>query len=151
MLSQTSEHAIRALLYLAGRPASGAVSADEIATAIGAPRNYLAKTLNALAHRGLLSAVRGRGGGFMLEVDPSSLPIARIMELFEPAPERPLCLLGGRRCDARRPCDAHARWTAMWRESMAPLETTTLGDLLSDAPAMSDGLSGRACYAQSTS
>ena len=45
MLSQTAEHAIRALLYLAGDAADRAASADEVAAAIGAPRDYLAKNL----------------------------------------------------------------------------------------------------------
>ena len=52
MLSQTSEHAIRALLYLAQQPAGEPVPADRIARALGAPGNYLGKTLQLLARRG---------------------------------------------------------------------------------------------------
>ena len=65
MLSQTSEHAIRAVLFLAqqhGEP----VSADRVAGALGAPANYLGKTLNMLARRGLLASSRGPAGGFRL-------------------------------------------------------------------------------------
>ena len=133
MISQTAEHAIRALLYLAGRPEGSAASADEIAGAIDAPRNYLAKTLNALARRGVVSAMRGPGGGYRLRVNPAELGVARLIEEFDPPAQRRLCLLGGRPCNEAEPCAAHDRWVEMWRQSMEPLRHTTLADLLGDA------------------
>jgi hypothetical protein len=59
MLSQTAEHAIRAVLFLAQRAPGEPVAPDAIADALGAPRNYLAKTLNALARQGIVSSMRG--------------------------------------------------------------------------------------------
>lgn len=130
MLTQTAEHALRALLFLAQRPGAGSVPADEIADAIGAPRNYLSKTLNALARRGIVSGTRGARGGFQLLVDPAELPIARVIDEFAPPSPHELCLLGGRKCDSAFPCLAHRRWLRMWEESQAPLRSTTLADLL---------------------
>lgn len=130
MLSQTAEHAIRALLFLAGPAAGRAATADEIAAAIGAPRNYLAKTLNGLARRGVVTGTRGPGGGFQLALDPADLPIARIVQEFDAPARRPLCLLGGRFCDPDVPCAAHDRWVALWEQSLDPLRRTTLADLL---------------------
>lgn len=130
MLTQTAEHALRALLFLAQRPEAGSVPADEIAEAIGAPRNYLSKTLNALARSGIVSGTRGPRGGFQLCVDPAELPIARVIDEFAPPSPHELCLLGGRRCNSASPCRAHGRWMRMWEESQAPLWNTTLADLL---------------------
>jgi Rrf2 family transcriptional regulator, iron-sulfur cluster assembly transcription factor len=62
MLSQTSEHALRAALYLAQQPAGTLATADAIAGALGAPRNYMAKTLNALAD-GAAASCRRRSLG----------------------------------------------------------------------------------------
>jgi Rrf2 family protein len=106
------------------------VPAEEIAAAIGAPRNYLAKTLNALARRGYVAGTRGPGGGFQLAVDAVALPISRLIEDFDSSPPHVLCLLGGRPCNAATPCAAHDRWLRMWEESLAPLRSTTLADLL---------------------
>ena len=47
MISATSEYALRAALVLARQYGERSMRADEIADAIGAPRNYLAKILNA--------------------------------------------------------------------------------------------------------
>jgi DNA-binding IscR family transcriptional regulator len=51
VLSQTADHALRAMLVLARRHGAGPVRTEEIAEATGAPRNYLSKTLRALARR----------------------------------------------------------------------------------------------------
>ncbi|HEX8906653.1 MAG TPA: Rrf2 family transcriptional regulator, partial [Longimicrobiaceae bacterium] len=70
MLSKTAEYALRALLVLARRGARGgaAVRAEEIADAVGAPRNYMSKTLHALAKQGFVASARGPLGGFTLAV-----------------------------------------------------------------------------------
>lgn len=138
MLTQTSEHAIRALLFLA-RHADDSVSAERVADALGAPRNYLSKTLNALARRGIVASTRGPAGGFRLVADPAALTLARVVEMFEPARPNRVCLLTHRPCSDRVPCAAHAAWSTVCRGMRAPLERTTLADLLSDDAAVPTG------------
>jgi Rrf2 family protein len=133
ILSQTAEHALRALLYLARTGGADPVPVEAIAAAIGAPRNYLSKTLHALTKHGLVAGTRGPGGGYRLRVDPADLPVSRIAEAFAQEGGSPMCLLGGRPCDALHPCTAHARWTAVRQASLAPLRRTTLADLLGAA------------------
>lgn len=130
MISQTAEHALRALLFLARRAADGPVAAEVVADAIGAPRNYLAKTLNLLAKQGIVAGTRGPHGGFHLAVDPAELTVARVAGAFEATATPRPCLLGGRACDDRTPCAAHGIWKRMWTEAQEPLERTTLADLL---------------------
>jgi Rrf2 family protein len=128
-LSQTAEYAVRAVYYLA-QPGTGRVSADTIARALAAPANYMSKTLHQLARAGIVEGTRGPTGGFRLAVPPRELTVARVAEIFgAPAPIA-VCLLGGRPCDARNPCAAHDRWTAVTDAVKAPLENTTIADLL---------------------
>ncbi|MFL5384106.1 MAG: RrF2 family transcriptional regulator [Longimicrobiaceae bacterium] len=134
MLSQTSEHAIRALLFLAQRPAGEAVPATRIAAALGAPANYLAKTLNALARTGLVASTRGPSGGFRLRRAADRITLAEIDDSFGEARPAAACLLGDRPCDGRAPCAAHARWAAVCAQLRAPLRATTLADLLAGDP-----------------
>ena len=132
MLSATSDYALRAVLLLARSRDDRPMRADEIADATGAPRNYLAKTLNAMAKAGIVTSARGPQGGFMLAVAPAALPIARIVDLFEEPRPRGTCLLGARPCNPLRPCAAHCRWTAVTDARREPLMTTTVADLLAD-------------------
>ena len=129
MLSQTTEHAIRALLFLAQRPAGEAVPATRIAAALGAPANYLAKTLNALARTGLIASTRGPAGGFRLRRAAGEITLAEVDASFGELRPAAVCLLGDRPCDGRFPCAAHARWTSVCDQLRAPLRATTLADL----------------------
>jgi Rrf2 family transcriptional regulator, iron-sulfur cluster assembly transcription factor len=132
MLSQTSEHALRAVLYLAGRPARAKTSAEVVATALGAPRNYLAKTLNVLAKRGVLVSLRGPTGGFRLAAEPEAITLFQVVAPFEEPRADPICLLGDRPCTAQTPCTVHGRWTEVMEQVWAPLRTTTVAALLND-------------------
>lgn len=140
MLSQTSEHAIRALLYLAQRPGAS-VPADRIARALGAPANYLAKTLSALARQGLVSSTRGPAGGFTLRGAADGITLADVVEAFGEPRSAGGCMLGDRPCSARTPCSAHEQWTAVQAAMRAPLRATTLADLL-DSPHAGLGTAG---------
>lgn len=139
MLSATADYALRAILVLARPDAPRALRAEEIADAIGAPRNYLAKTLNTLAKSGLLTSARGPLGGFTLAVAPEALTVARIIDLFDEPRRTPRCLLGTAPCDPAAPCAAHARWTAVVAARRDPLASTTVADLVGHGRAHDTG------------
>ncbi|MDB4885933.1 MAG: hypothetical protein JWN79_1371 [Gemmatimonadetes bacterium] len=130
MLSTTADHALRAVLLLGRAYGTPPVSADEIAEATGTPRNYMSKTLNALAKAGVLTSSRGPTGGFALALAPDELTVARIIDLFDDPDPSGRCLLGTGPCNLAQPCAAHHRWTALTDARRAPLTNTTLADLL---------------------
>ena len=66
MLSQTCEYALRAITYIAQNEVDGSVLAREIASATSVPLKYLQKILRDLVRAGMLTSVRGIGGGFRL-------------------------------------------------------------------------------------
>jgi Rrf2 family transcriptional regulator, iron-sulfur cluster assembly transcription factor len=131
MMSSTSDYALRAILVLAQAEPGSPVRADELARATGSPANYLAKTLNALAKVGIVTSARGPRGGFTLAVAPGELTLAHVVDCFDEARPATRCLLGTRPCDARHPCRAHERWTAVQATRRAALADTTVADLLS--------------------
>jgi len=133
MLSSTSDYALRAILVLAQAEPGRPMRADEIARATGAPANYLAKTLNALAKAGIVTSARGPLGGFTLAVAADELTIARIVDCFDEPRPSTQCLLGTGPCDGRHPCLAHARWTAVQQTRRAALADTTVADLVTAA------------------
>ena len=130
MLSRSAEHALRAILYLARHGGDEPLGAADIAEAIGAPPKYLPKMLNALGREGIVAGSRGRRGGFVLTVPPERLTVADVVSVFDEPLGATMCLLGGRPCDARDPCAAHAVWTEAVRSARAPLERLTIAELL---------------------
>jgi Rrf2 family protein len=130
MLSRTADYAVRAAVLLARHHGLRLVSADDIASALGAPRNYMSKTLNALVRRGVLTSMRGPRGGFALAIAPETLTVATIIDVFADA--RPVvarCLLEDRPCHRDEPCSAHRRWMTITRVAREPLVGTTIGEL----------------------
>ena len=133
MLTRTAEYAVRAVVLLARHYGERLVSADEIASRLGAPRNYLSKTLNALTHRGILTSARGPGGGYALAIAPNALSVAAIADVFADAkPGGARCLLDDSLCDPTHPCSAHRRWTEIALNAREPLLRTAIGELCAD-------------------
>lgn len=127
-MSRTAEHAVRALLYLAAH-GPDAIKASDIADALGAPPNYMSKTLHALAGAGVLTSRRGPTGGFRLAVDPADLTLARIIEVVDDPAPKDMCLIASTRCSDRTPCPLHGRWKRVSKRVWDPLRETTLTDL----------------------
>lgn len=130
MWSATAEYAVRAVLALA--QADAPKNADTIARAIGAPPNYMAKTLNALAREGILKSTRGPTGGFTLAIPPAELTLDRVIGVFHEPRASARCLLGDRPCDPDHPCAAHDRWHSITESTRVALATTTVASLLDD-------------------
>ena len=64
-ISDAASIALRSMAYLAAADESGA-KISEIASAIGASKNHLAKVLALLASEGLIHSERGPSGGVRL-------------------------------------------------------------------------------------
>ena len=130
MLPRTAEYAVRAAVLLARYHGARLVSADEIASVLGAPRNYLSKTLNALVRSGVLTSMRGPHGGFALAKAPERLSVAEVIDVFGDAhPTGARCVLEDRACDALFPCEAHQRWSTITRVAREPLVATSIAEL----------------------
>lgn len=130
-LSQTTQYAVRALLHIAAR-APATVRAGELTGPVGAPANYLAKTLHQLVRAGILASSRGPSGGFRLAIPADAISLERVASLFTVSGEE-MCLLGGGRCGANPDCVVHQRWRHVAQPMDAFFRTTTIASLHADA------------------
>lgn len=128
MLSQATGYATTAMGHIAaagGKP----VLVKEIADAAGIPPAYLAKIVQALARKGLVSTQRGVGGGVTLVRAPSQISLFDICEaLDDPAVEQ-RCMLGVSACSEERACPCHQFWTSHRSAHQEFLRTTTIADI----------------------
>lgn len=130
-ISGTTQYALRAVLYVAEHGATEPVRVDAIARALNVPRNYLSKTLHALARAGVLRSGRGPRGGFQLAQPPSALRIADVAAPFGDLAVRE-CLLGRPACGWKNPCSAHSRWEEASRALQSFFRETSVADLLGE-------------------
>ena len=87
MISLTAEHALRAVVFLAGHP-GGCCTVDCIAQHSGMPAGSLAKVMQQLSRAGLVSSQRGPHGGFVLTRSPEVLTFMEIIAAVD-APRPP--------------------------------------------------------------
>lgn len=83
MLSQTTEYALRAIVYLADHHGE-AQTGEKIAIATKVPLGYLAKIMQGLVKSGLVVSQRGLHGGFTLLRSPKDLTLLDVVQSVDP-------------------------------------------------------------------
>ena len=127
MLSQTVEYALRAMVTLA-QPDQEPQTAQQIAKHTHVPLDYLSKVLRQLARAGLVSAQRGRGGGFHVARSGSQITILQIVDAVDPLKRIHTCPLG---LAAHGPnlCPLHRKLDDAMRATEDAFHTTTLASI----------------------
>ena len=130
MFSQTVEYALRAVVHLAYE-APDARTTAQIAEATQVPKDYLAKILQNLSRKGIVTTQRGVGGGVSLAKEPEGLTILDVVNAVEPIERITTCPLGLRTHGVRL-CPLHRRVD----DAMALVEDafrkTTLAEVLAE-------------------
>ncbi len=130
MLSTTTEYALRAIVELARCPEGKSCLGRDIAERTGVPSNYLSKILLDLKTRGLVTAIRGTGGGYRLRKEAEQISLMDIVEIFDPVRARPSCLLDREdECSDETPCSAHKGWGRVRDIWIAFLEESTIAEI----------------------
>jgi Rrf2 family protein len=117
------------LAALARIPNGGYAGAAEIAKVTGAPRNYLGKLLKVLGDEGLVESQKGKGGGFRLTRDPSTISLLEAMEPVGRVSRMTGCFLGRPQCSDSEPCAVHGQWLKTRTAYFEFLSGMTVADL----------------------
>ena len=104
-LTHLADYAVVLMTAAARRDAGARLSATEISQETGVPLPTAQKLMGLLATAGLLSSVRGAGGGFALARPVSAISLADIVEAVEGPFAMTVCSEGRRDCAL----DAHCR------------------------------------------
>jgi Rrf2 family protein len=129
VLTQTTDYALRALVYLAHDPDDGYHQTRDLAATLNVPCNYLGKILQLLAHARIVESQRGMNGGFRLARLPEQIRLYDVMKALDAVPQDPECplLTGGRQMEL---CTLHRRFAAMTALYVNFLKDTTLEEVL---------------------
>ena len=100
MLSNKAKYGLKAMLYLAERPATGPIGILEIAQKQNIPKKFLDAILLELRRNGLVHSQKGRGGGYTLAHPAAEISVGRIIRALD----GPLAPIGCASKTAYRPC-----------------------------------------------
>lgn len=93
MISQTTEYALRAVVFLAMHEGKS-FTTNEIAQATRVPMAYLSKVLQTLSRGGIVLSQRGLGGGFTLAQEPDALSVLEVVDAVDPIQRIKSCPAG---------------------------------------------------------
>jgi len=122
-ISDAAAIAIHACVLLGENPGKP-VPAPEIAKTFRVSSAHAAKVLQRLEKAGVIKAVRGPAGGFLLRGDPRKIRLRRVLEAIEGPLEPADCLLGRTRC--LRSCCMLGNFLAGTRREFAKMLWLTL-------------------------
>lgn len=83
LISTKGRYALRVMVDLAEHQAAGRIPLKEIADRQGVSEKYLENILATLVRAGLLSGMRGKGGGYRLTRDASDYTVGEVLRLTE--------------------------------------------------------------------
>jgi len=130
MLSKSSQYAIRAVLYLSlNSNEERKYSPKEIAKAMDIPAPFLAKTLQELTKRNLITSVKGRNGGFYLSKENRHHTLISIVDSIDGIDKFQECILGLTVCSNDNPCSLHHAISPLRKKMIEELTFKTIDDL----------------------
>jgi Rrf2 family protein len=131
VLSQTSEYALRAMVWLAGQSLNDFhfCNVNKIAEATRVPHSYLSKILQTLTRAFLLQKKRGIKGGYCLRSPPEQITLLSIVENFDKIERILTCPLKLKE-HAERLCPLHSELDKLACSLRGNFTKTTLKDLI---------------------
>ena len=138
-LGRKGDYSVRAVLDLA-RHHGDRRKAREIAGEMDIPHRYLTQILAGLVQHGVLTAVAGPSGGYLLARTPADITLLEVVEAAEGPIELEQCVLRGGPCSWEESCPVHIPWARAQNALAAQLAATSFADLASSAAEIDAGL-----------
>jgi Rrf2 family protein len=140
-LSKKADYALIAMAHLAVKP--GSSSAREIAENYDIPTELMAKVLQRLTRRGLLTSQQGTRGGYQLSRAASGISVADVIQAIDGPVSVTACSTHADRCGQFAKCNVR---DPLWRIReiiVSALTMTTVSELASDTEPNSNTLPAR--------
>ena len=131
MLSKTTEYALRAVVYVAMSDAQGVkVGIKEIAKELELPAHFMGKILQDLVRKGVITSVKGPGGGFFLHRPASDINLLEVVQVIDGLEAFRRCGMGMKQCSDTHPCPLHNDIKAYRDQLLKVFSTRTIQDLV---------------------
>ncbi len=135
LISTKGRYALRVLVDLAEHPSDGWIPLKEIARRQEISEKYLELILKSLVRGGVLTGVRGKGGGYRLNGPPEQYTVGAILRLTEDSLAPVACLSrDAAPCPRAAACRTRDLWDGLDQVVRTYLDSRTLADLMATPP-----------------
>lgn len=129
-ISTRGRYGLRAMLELATSFGRGPLVVTELAGQQGLSRKYLHTLLASLKKAGLVEAIRGPGGGFVLSRSPAEIRLSEVLRAVEGPFALVDCVDNANGCERSNGCVARGVWSELSSAIEQMLGGITLADLI---------------------
>ena len=129
LITRDTDYAIRALCSMACSKKE-MISADELVNKIKIPRPFLRKILQILNKNRIIKSYKGKGGGFVLQIDPKKITLIDLIEIFQGQIKLGEHLFKKRKCPNIKTCSLRKKLDGIEQLVIKELESITIASLL---------------------
>lgn len=129
-LTSKGRYAVTAMLDVALHTAAGPVPLADISQRQGISLSYLEQLFARLRKQGLVSSVRGPGGGYQLGREAASISVSDVISAVDESVDATRCQ-GKSDCQSGTRCLTHTLWSDLSHRIEDFLTGITLGELVS--------------------
>jgi Rrf2 family protein len=133
-LSKKADYALMAMKHLAIRPDAASASAREIAEQYDIPIELMAKVLQRLARRGLVTSHQGTRGGYRLARAASVISVADIIQAIDGPLTVTACSTHEESCEQYAKCNVRDPLWKIRERILDALQTCSLQEVSTDVP-----------------
>lgn len=131
MISTKGRYALRLLVDMAEHQTEGFVPLKEIASRQDISEKYLESIVKLLVKEGILTGLRGKGGGYRLNVSPELCTVGRILRITEGTLAPVSCLEeNSQPCTRLADCRTLPMWKGLSEVISDYLDRYTIADLM---------------------
>lgn len=131
MVSTKGRYALRVMIDMAEHQTGGYLPLKEIAARQEISEKYLESIVKALVSAGVLVGLRGKGGGYKLNVSPEQCTVGRILRITEGSLAPVACLdPKAAACDRMTDCRTLSLWKGLYDTVNEYLDRFTVADLM---------------------
>lgn len=132
-LSKKADYALMAMKHLALREGSGSSSAREIAEQYDIPIELMAKVLQRLVRKGLLSSQQGTRGGYHLAKAPSGISVADVIQAIDGPLTVTACSIHTERCGQFAKCNVRDPLWRIRERIVSALATCSVSEMAAES------------------
>jgi len=112
-LTSKGRYAVSAMVDLKNQHENGPITLSAISERQFISLSYLEQLFRRLRENGLVTSVRGPGGGYLLARDAADISVADIIRAVNEPVRTTMCENGIRGCHRGQRCDTHQLWESL--------------------------------------
>lgn len=129
LIAKDTDYAIRALCFLA-RNDGDPISVAEISEELQISYAFLRKIMQSLHKKGILTASKGKGGGFSLNQPAEQISLLDVIQVFQGSLSLKNCQIKQKPCPEIGACRLHKELESIEHYAHRTLGALTIKDLL---------------------